>query len=179
MPAPYNLTDNPNPNGKHPGGCPLKWQSVEVMQIAIDKYFEDCDKGKEKKVYDKKEETVKTVTETIPYTITGLALALGTTRQGLIDYAERGEFSDAIKRAKLRCENYVEKLALSANSGVHPSGPIFCLKNYGWTDRQTIDVTDNRMVQAILESLPDAVRDQVEQRLVERAKELKLVTAGK
>ena len=103
-----------------PGGRPLKFQSVEEMQEMIDAYFEKCDAEEE------------------PYTITGLAIALGaTSRQTIINYEKRDEFFDTIKSAKLRVENYAEKQALTKNS----AGAIFVLKNHGWTDKQEIDQT--------------------------------------
>lgn len=103
------------------GGRPLKYKNARRMKEAIDRYFDDCDAHGE------------------PYRITGLALTLGTTRKTLIDYENRDEFSDIIKHAKQRCEDYVEKLLLSGKS---PAGPIFWLKNAGWTDKQEIDVND-------------------------------------
>lgn len=103
---------------KHPGGRPLKFPTPSHMQGLIDKYFSDCEEKKK------------------PYTITGLALALGTTRDLLCDYAGRPEFSDAIKMAKLRCENYCEEMLLA---GGPAAGPIFALKNYGWRDTQDVN----------------------------------------
>ena len=107
---------------KHPGGRPLKFPRNEDLQALITAYFADCDSGK------------------TPYTITGLALALNTTRDLLCDYAARPEFSDTIKIAKLRCENYAERLLLA---GGPAAGPIFALKNYGWRDQQDINHSGN------------------------------------
>ena len=47
-------------------GRPVKYKKAEQMQKKIDKYFADCDKKYE------------------PYTVTGLAMALGLSRKGLI-----------------------------------------------------------------------------------------------
>lgn len=98
------------------GGRPLKFQSVEELQTAIDAYFAQC------------------LIDEEPLTVTGLALALDTTRQTLINYEDREEFLDAIKKAKTRVENYAEKRLFSGNA----TGPIFALKNFDWTDKQTI-----------------------------------------
>ena len=62
-------------------GRPLKYESVEELQKLIDDYF--------------------TNTPFDEWTITGLALALGTYRQTLINYEGKPEFMDTIKRAKL------------------------------------------------------------------------------
>ena len=99
-------------------GRPLKFQSVEELQKAIDKYFIDCD-TKEK-----------------PYTITGLALALDTTRQGLINYENKDGYYDTIKKAKLKVEGYAEEQLFK---GGNTAGVIFSLKNnYNWVDKQEI-----------------------------------------
>jgi hypothetical protein len=96
-----------------PAGRPLKFQSVEELQKKIDAYFAECEVKEE------------------PYTITGLALALGTYRQTLINYEGKEEFMDAIKSAKTRVEQYAEKKLFSST----PSGAIFALKNFGWSDK--------------------------------------------
>lgn len=102
-------------------GRPKKFKDPGEMQRKIDEYFSRCDETGE------------------PYTITGLALALDTTRETLLDYehaASRKAFSDTVKRAKLRVQNYAERqMYLKQN----PAGPIFALKNYGWRDKQEIE----------------------------------------
>ena len=61
-----------------------------------------------------------------PLTITGLALALDTSRDLLLDYENREEFSYTIKKAKLLCENYAEEFLFHGKNVV---GAIFNLKN--------------------------------------------------
>lgn len=136
----------------HPGGRPLKFQSVEELQEKIDAYFAECDPHwvdetfwdypivNGKKQYDSEmvEKTKKVKTQQIPYTITGLALALGTTRDLLIDYEDKEQFSDTIKEAKAKCHNFAERKLFEANA----TGPIFNLKNnYGWKDKTEVDGT--------------------------------------
>ena len=88
------------------------------MQKAIDEYFRECDTNNE------------------PYTVTGLALALDMTREGLIHYANKDGFTDTIKKAKQRVEAYIEKKMYGNNV----TGLIFNLKNnFGWVDRQEIE----------------------------------------
>ncbi len=107
---------------KHPGGRPLKFQSVQELEKKIDAYFKKCDKDKK------------------PYTITGLALALDTSRETLVNYEDREEFFDTIKRAKLRCENYLEEGMIT--NRLNPTACIFNAKNnYGWRDKSEIDHT--------------------------------------
>ena len=111
--------ENNEEKNKHPGGRPLKFKNEKELQRKIDAWLKVCKKEKR------------------PLTITGLALALGTGRNVLIDYENREEFSNTIKRAKLLCENYAEE---SLFLGKNVAGAIFNLKNnYGWKEKQEIE----------------------------------------
>jgi hypothetical protein len=102
-----------------PAGRPLKFQSVDELQNKIDNYFAACELEKKH------------------VTITGLALALGTYRQTLCNYEVQPEYVDTVKTAKLRVENYAENRLYEGA----PTGPIFALKNFGWSDRVEQDTT--------------------------------------
>ncbi len=106
-------------------GRPRKFATPEILQDLIDKYFADCDEKKK------------------PYTITGLALALDTTRETLLDYRNKSEFaeySDSIKKAKQKCQNYAEECLFA---GKNVAGVIFNMKNnYKWVDKQEVAVSD-------------------------------------
>ena len=66
-------------------------------------------------------------------TVAGLCLALDLTREGLLTYQGREEFSDTIKRAKMIVGEAVEQVLMS---GKAPAGAIFNLKNnFGWKDQ--------------------------------------------
>lgn len=109
-----------------PAGRPLKFPDVDALQAQVDAYFASChDAGNGNKLIR-------------PYTITGLALALDTSRETLCEYSERPEFVDTVKRAKLRCENFAEEQLYTNKS---PGGPIFALKNYGWSDKQENEIS--------------------------------------
>lgn len=109
---------------------PLKFKSVEELQEKIDNYFESCweedDDGKRKQVK--------------PYTVTGLANYLDTTRETLLDYEKRDEFSDTIKRAKSKCEQFAEEYLFT---GKNTAGAIFNLiNNYKrWENKKNTDLT--------------------------------------
>lgn len=101
---------------RHAGGRPPKYTSKEEIEFKINKYFFECDTNDE------------------PYTITGLAIALDMSRQDLINYSKKEEFFDTIKKAKMKCENYLEKKLITEGPA---TGIIFNLKNnYGWKDKQ-------------------------------------------
>jgi len=111
-------------------GRPPKYKTAEELQDRIDNYFKDCDE-KEK-----------------PYTITGLGLALDMSRQDLINYSNKEEFFDTIKKAKARVENYLEERLINDSSA---TGIIFNLKNnYGWKDKQEVDANVNTEIKVSL-----------------------------
>ncbi len=109
-----------------PFGRPLKFSSAMELQVKIDAYFESL---KEPTHVDK--DGVKIYE---PATITGLALALDTSRQTLMNYEERADFFDTIKKAKTRVEHFAEKKLFSP----HCTGAIFALKNFGWKDTSEV-----------------------------------------
>lgn len=98
-------------------GRPPNWTTSEELQEDIDKYFN--------------------LTPQDEWTITGLALALDTSRQTLLDYEEKDEFSDTVKKAKLKVENGYEKDLKKHGR----SGTIFALKNFDWRDKSEQDIT--------------------------------------
>jgi len=122
-----------------PGGRPRQWESPDEMQKAIDAYFERCDRRtRQVVVKEGRNSHVEELADPEPYTVTGLAMALDLTRQGLLNYEERPEFVDTIKRAKQRIEANTERRMLDGD-GWGP-GHIFSLKNnWAWKDTQTID----------------------------------------
>jgi len=96
---------------------PKKYQSVKDLEKKIDSYFKDNDHP----------------------TITGLALHLGfTSRMALIRIeGYEKEFSDAIKKAKLRVEQFYENHLLNSNC----AGAIFALKNFDWKDKKESEIS--------------------------------------
>lgn len=115
---------------KHAVGRPPKYTKPEEIQIKIEGYFKECDSKKE------------------PYTITGLGMALDMSRQDLINYSNKEEFFDTIKKAKMKVENYLEKRLITDNS---TTGIIFNLKNnYGWKDKQELEHTGKLKLEDIL-----------------------------
>lgn len=95
-------------------GRPLKYSVEEIIRLS-DQYF--------------------AITPESEWTITGLALALDTTRQTLVNYEEKDEFIDTIKKLKTKVENQYE-ISLRKHGR---SGDIFGLKNFGWKDKQEIE----------------------------------------
>lgn len=133
-------------------GRPLKFKTAEELQIKIDDYFESCHEEMWKRTYDK-ESGEPTGWEPIldrhgnimkqlskPFTVSGLAIALGTSRRVLIEYEKKGEeFSNTIKKAKALCEQFAEESLFTSKQ---TAGVIFNLKNnYDWVDKQEVNQT--------------------------------------
>jgi hypothetical protein len=118
---------------------PLKFQSVEELQEKIDEYFELCDNRTT--VALTKQGKLIEVPDPRPYTVSGLALYLDTTRQGLINYENRDEFYDTIRRAKSKIEAFAEESLWTPKVA---TGVIFNLKNnFGWVDKSEVDSNVN------------------------------------
>jgi hypothetical protein len=114
---------------------PLKFESVEDLAERINEYFYSCD-TRLKTVFTKEGELIE-VPDPKPYTISGLAYFLGTSRQTLLNYEDRDEYFDTIKNAKARIEMYVEESLWTPKIA---SGVIFNLKNnFGWVDKSELD----------------------------------------
>ena len=114
----------PLPN---PPWRPWKY-TPEELQAKIDAYFKDImepKKGLDGELYYE------------PVTITGLALACGTSRNRLCAYAERDDYAEMIEVAKLRVEHYAER---QLYLGKAATGPVFALKNFGWRDDQNVNM---------------------------------------
>ncbi len=107
---------------KKPMGQPKKYTAAQAQKI-VDHYFSEIKKSDR------------------PPTITGLALALDTSRKVLCQWAEReDELAVVITRAKSLVELYLEELLTTTRT---PAGAIFALKNFGWSDRQELEVSGN------------------------------------
>jgi hypothetical protein len=134
-------------------GRPLKFKTAKDLEDAALAYFAAC--GVDMK----------------PLTITGLALALGTTRQTLLEYEgevqgrekKDPEFADTVKRLKTIVENYAEQALFGKNA----TGPIFALKNFGWSDRHEITDPDGNPIVPMTVNVLNASKDDL----------LKLLTA--
>lgn len=122
---------------KHAGGRPPKYKTAEEMQKVIDEYFESCfrimrNKDGEGMIDPKTGEYC--YEQHKPFTVSGLAYALGIDRRTLLNYSEKDEFFPTIKRAKNRIETFLEESLITGSSC---TGIIFNLKNnYDWRDKQ-------------------------------------------
>ncbi len=107
----------------NPEGRPLKFQSVQELDDAIELYFQT-----DAFINDGEDRSFRP-------TMSGLALFLECDRKTLLNYSHKGEFFLSLKKAKSRVEQALEQ-RLYSNS---VAGVIFNLKNnFGWIDKQEV-----------------------------------------
>jgi hypothetical protein len=137
-------------------GRPLLFETPEALQKQIEKYFKSCwgykrDKQGQLILDDTPDTTSKYVMEQVkPYTVSGLAVYLNTSRETLMNYQKRDEYFDTIKKAKDMIYAYTEEFLFTNK----PTGAIFSLKhNYGWKDKQEITI-DSITIPTIINDAP-------------------------
>lgn len=120
------------------GGRPFAFNSPEEMQEKINEYFAFCDTQKEIIATDKG--NTKVIQK--PYTISGLCVFMGITKETISQYAKKPEYAPIIAQAKARVENYCEENTMAGK--LNPIFSIFSLKNnFGWTDRVEINTNSS------------------------------------
>lgn len=119
-------------------GRPPKYTEAEKLQHKIDLYFLACkvqQTGNTEQLEHLPQEDLKIIDniDCVYPTVTGLALVLGMTRKGLIEYENKDdvELGNTIKKAKQKVEGFLEQRLYHNNA----AGTIFNLKNnYKWVD---------------------------------------------
>lgn len=115
-------------------GRPRAFKSVEEVEEKINAYFNYCEE-KEK-----------------PYTMSGLAYYLEVSRQTLVNYSNKDEYFDTIKKARDRVQMQLEENALSNKA--NPTFTIFNLKNnFDWKDKMEVEKTDMTKVDELLKEI--------------------------
>lgn len=105
-------------------GKPLKWKTPEIFEEQLFGYI-----NKQKELGE-------------PITVSGICLALDTSRQLLVEYGVKPEYGDIVKRAKLEVANYVESGILK--NKINAIAGIFHLTNLdpeNWKQKQEVTHT--------------------------------------
>ena len=106
----------------HAGGRPRAFKSVEDIEAKIQLY----------------KEYLKT--ESKPPTIAGLAYFLNVDRGTIYNYSKTDEFFNTIKKYRDWVIMNMEEFGVTKGH----SGIIFLMKNYGYTDRQEISLSEDK-----------------------------------
>lgn len=127
---------------KETRGRHRKFETPEQMQKAIDAYFDKCDNAVE---WVATKVGPMEIPSPDPYTIEGLAVALGMSRQSLLNYSKEerfdGLFVDTIMCAKTRVLNSIVTGSIKGRFNANASN--FNLKNnFGYTEKQEVGISD-------------------------------------
>lgn len=113
-------------------------KSAESFEKGCDAYFAMCDgenEGKMKK----------------PYTVSGLCLFLGISREELLKLAKHRTHSEICKKTALKIESFIEENALLGALANNPA--LYSLKyNFGWTDKPVQKSDDDKSVKIALDT---------------------------
>lgn len=105
-------------------GRPLKFETPEKLQEAINAYYSECE-IKEK-----------------PLTMSGLADTLGIDRKTLVNYSNRDNFFLTIEKARSKVQRDSEERLVGGKGSA--AGIIFSMKNnFGWVDKTEVDSNVN------------------------------------
>ena len=152
------------PKKKHAGGRPPLYKSVKDIEVMIDKYFTYCD-NRIKTIYSEKAGDDIQISDPEPYTMSGLAYYLGMDRQTLINYTNKDQFFDTIKRARDRVEMDLDRRL--NDKATFTTGQIFSAKNnFGWKDESKVENTI-KTYKPLLENLKDVSDNFVSQEIKE------------
>lgn len=143
----------------------MKYKTVEELEVAINEYFDYCD-NRIRQVYSKKSDGVIEIIDPEPYTMSGLAYAMGIDRDTLLNYSKREEYFGTIKKARDKVHSDVERRLMEGQ----PTGAIFNLKNnFNWRDQTQQDITSKGESINDVQSLTDEeLEDKIEQYLKSR-----------
>ena len=120
----------------HGGGKPKSFESPEQFQRLNDEYFDFCDSQKE--TFTDSKGQIKTLQK--PYTMSGLCVFLGITRETWSQYAKNPDYANIAASSKSKIENYCEENTMLGK--LNPIFSIFSLKNnFGWVDKMEINNT--------------------------------------
>lgn len=135
---------------KSNAGRPMLYSSEEELRKVINEYFDWCD-NRIKEIHTKEGEVIA-ITHPAPYTMSGLARRLGMSRETLVQYGRKEQFSDTIKDARSRVQEDIENRLMETSN---QAGAIFNLKNnFGWKDKSEVENTI-KLPQPILGGMSD------------------------
>lgn len=137
-------------------GRPRLYDNPEDMQKDIQEYFDSCWQYK----FNKDGEVVvdeygnPILMQSKPYTMSGLARAIGMDRRTLLNYEKRDEFFPTIKEARKLIEEYAESRLYDSNGS---RGAMFNLQNNfdDWRDKKEIDNNVSVNYESMLKELAD------------------------
>jgi len=122
---------------KNKVGRPMQY-TKESLKTKVDEYFNSC------YITEKDKEGIETKINIKPLTVLSMCLYLDISRETLSRYMDNEDFSDTLKKAKMKIESYAEDYLFTSKN---PAGVIFNLKNnFNWKDKQEIETTNKTII---------------------------------
>ena len=107
------------------GGRPRLFNTVEELEQKIEEFYDYCE------------------LKEVPLTFERLATFIGVDRKTIYNYSQKDEFFPSIKRVRDKIQADIMERGMSG--AINPTFGIFCLKNYGYTDKQEIESTNTNV----------------------------------
>ena len=107
------------------GGRPRLFNTVEELEVKIQEFYDYCE------------------LKEVPLTFERLATFIGIDRRTIYNYEQKDEFFPTIKRVRDKIQADIMERGMSG--AINPTFGIFCLKNYGYTDKQEITSTNTNV----------------------------------
>ena len=107
------------------GGRPRLFNTVEELEQKIQEFYDYCE------------------LKEVPLTFERLATFIGVDRKTIYNYSQKDEFFPSIKRVRDKIQADIMERGMSG--AINPTFGIFCLKNYGYTDKQEIESTNTNV----------------------------------
>lgn len=106
-------------------GRPRLFNTVEELEQKIQEFYDYCE------------------LKEVPLTFERLATFIGVDRKTIYNYSQKDEFFPSIKRVRDKIQADIMERGMSG--AINPTFGIFCLKNYGYTDKQEIESTNTNV----------------------------------
>lgn len=103
---------------KRPVGRPRKFNSPEELQEKINEFYDYCEARE------------------LPLSFERLSTFIGIDRKTIYNYEKKDEYFHSIKEVRERI--MADLMEKGLNGSINSTFGIFCLKNYGYSDRQDI-----------------------------------------
>ena len=141
-------------------------QTPKEMEDKISEYFQDVTGYRP--ILDKEGQPLlgedgRPLHRWIQPTVSGMAFYMGfTSRQSLTDYKGKQDkngnfpFADIIKKGILYIESIVEQQLITGKAN---AGAIFWMKNHGWKDNQSVEISGNLRFEDALSSMLSKLPD--------------------
>lgn len=153
-------------------GRPKLFNTKEEMENAINEYFESCFKVASNKdgavIFEYPYDITNPVPVMIqekPFTIEGLCVHIGMTRQSLLNYSKDKDFFDTIREAKAIIQAYTAERAFDRDGVAGAKFMLinnFARDNYHDRKEQDVTINDGEKIELLINTMKQAAKQTLE-----------------